>query len=167
MAHNSVAAIIFNEDRSQILVIKRRDVPIWTLPGGGVELNETPEAATLREVFEETGLKCSIHRPVALYTPVNRLTNQTYLFECQTMAGKLTTGDETEELGFFPVHQLPKPFFFLHRDWIADAENKSETLIRKPLTQVTYLKLAIYLCKHPIQVIRFMLSRLGLPINSR
>lgn len=167
MAQNSVAAIIFNQDRSQILVIKRRDVPIWTLPGGGIELKETPEVAIVREVFEETGLTVSIHRPVALYTPINRLSKPTYVFECQIMAGKLTTGDETRELGFFPVNQLPKPFFFLHLDWIADAELRSSEMITKALTQVTYQRLAIYLCKHPLQVIRFVLSRLGLPINSR
>jgi 8-oxo-dGTP diphosphatase len=45
----------------------------WTLPGGGVEFGEHPEAAAIRELYEETGLVGNIvellavdsmHRPV-------------------------------------------------------------------------------------------------------
>ena len=47
----------------------------WTLPGGGIEFGEHPEAAALRELEEETGLigeiagllaVDSMHRPVRL-----------------------------------------------------------------------------------------------------
>jgi 8-oxo-dGTP diphosphatase len=35
-------------------------VGMWTLPGGGIEFGEAPEAAAVREVQEETGLIASI-----------------------------------------------------------------------------------------------------------
>ncbi|MBN1347820.1 NUDIX hydrolase [candidate division KSB1 bacterium] len=36
----------------------------WTLPGGAVELNETPEEAVVREIKEETGLNVAVMRPL-------------------------------------------------------------------------------------------------------
>jgi len=35
---------------------------IWTLPGGGVEADETPAAAVIRELEEETGLRGTLVR---------------------------------------------------------------------------------------------------------
>ena len=35
----------------------------WLVPGGHIELNEVPEQAALREVFEETGLEISLYNP--------------------------------------------------------------------------------------------------------
>lgn len=32
---------------------------LWNLPGGKVEMKESPRAAAIREVFEETGLLCN------------------------------------------------------------------------------------------------------------
>lgn len=37
----------------------------WTLPGGGVEFDESLEDAVVREVFEETGYRVTVGRPVA------------------------------------------------------------------------------------------------------
>lgn len=37
-----------------------RGVPCWTLPGGGVDLDETPEEGVVREVREETGLDVEV-----------------------------------------------------------------------------------------------------------
>jgi 8-oxo-dGTP diphosphatase len=45
----------------------------WTLPGGGVEFGEHPEAAAIRELYEETGLVGSIVELLAvdsMYRPV-------------------------------------------------------------------------------------------------
>jgi 8-oxo-dGTP diphosphatase len=53
----AVSAAIFRDGR--VLIVRRERAPsrgIYTLPGGGVELGETLEAAVVREVREETGL---------------------------------------------------------------------------------------------------------------
>src|ERR1700722_2774036 len=74
--------IIFSPDRQQILLVQRCDVPIWVLPGGGIEDNETPIEAVEREVYEETGIIVSADRLVGTYLPVNSLASETKVFEC-------------------------------------------------------------------------------------
>ena len=162
-----VIAIVFAEEGSKVLVIKRRDVPIWVLPGGGVDPQETPEEAVIREVFEETGLHVSIKRHVATYLPINRLAHLTYLYECIQDAGALVTGNETREVGFYLLDTLPQPFFFLHRSWIEDASKQFPYPIKKHLTEVNYWNLFCYFCKNPLQVFRHLLSRMGKPYNSK
>jgi len=55
MIPKSVIGVVFSPDEKQVLLTKRRDVPVWVLPGGGIERNENPEDAIVREILEETG----------------------------------------------------------------------------------------------------------------
>lgn len=148
-------------------MLKRRDVPIWVFPGGGVDPGETPAEAVLREIHEETGLEAEIVRQVGEYTPLNRLARLTHVFECRVKGGHLTTGAETKELRFYPVSELPKEAFTIHTEWLDDALLHRKELIRRAITSVTYSKLLFYFCKHPVQVFRLFLSRMGIPWNSR
>ena len=74
--------IIFNHNKDEVLLVKRRDVPVWILPGGGVDTNETPEEALLREIQEETGYQVQITRKSAEYSPINRLAAFTSVYVC-------------------------------------------------------------------------------------
>ena len=55
------AAVI--DGKGQILLIRRADNGKWAMPGGALEVGETPAAGVVREALEETGVHC---RPVAL-----------------------------------------------------------------------------------------------------
>lgn len=166
MKKTSVNAIIYSEGLREVLAIKRRDVPIWVLPGGLVDKGEAPEEAVVREVLEETGLKVSIIRKSGCYFPVNRLAHETHVFECRALEGQPTTGEETREISYFSLETLPVPFFYVHKDMLNDARQYPTETVIKPLAQVTYRALAWYFLRHPLHVIRFTLSRLGIPINS-
>ncbi len=40
----------------------------WTLPGGGVDFGEHPDAAAIRELHEETGLVCEIESVAGVFS---------------------------------------------------------------------------------------------------
>lgn len=160
----SVAGVIFSLDRSQVLLIQRRDVPVWVLPGGGIDGEESPEEAIAREVKEETGFAVFVDRLVGDYYPVNRLTKHTHLYECKIINGQATISSETKNVRFFPLDSLPSmPPPYL--EWVEQALTFTPP-VQKNLSSVTYLCLFKHLCLHPILVIRFLFARLGWAINT-
>jgi ADP-ribose pyrophosphatase YjhB (NUDIX family) len=44
---------------------------LWTLPGGGLDHGEDPQAAVVREIFEETGLRATVSRDARVYSMHN------------------------------------------------------------------------------------------------
>ena len=163
---HSVAALIFDSKRESILLIKRRDVPVWALPGGAIDPGEEPEEAAIREAHEETGYRVSIIRKCAEYIPTNRLTRYTHVYECEISSGEATITDETLGCQFFALDNLPYYFPPPYPEWITEALESKE-LIKRKLTSITYWALIGYLFKHPLLVGRFLMARLGLAINNQ
>jgi len=164
--HESVAGIVFNPTSTEVLLIKRRDVPVWVLPGGGLEQGETPETAVCRELLEESGLKVSVVRKVALYEPRNKLARRTHFFECKVLSGELKTSEESSDVQFFSLNKLPlmpPPY----ASWIADAAAHNPNTLYKEIEGVNYWVFFKLLISHPILVGRFLLSRLGLHYNTK
>src|SRR3954463_13998227 len=65
MAVTRVACVgaIVRDDDGRLLLVRRGNDPgrgLWSVPGGRVEAGETSEAATAREVHEETGLRIRV-----------------------------------------------------------------------------------------------------------
>ena len=60
---------IYNRSKQEagVLLVKRKDLPIWDLPGGRVDERELLEEAAKREVREETGYEVEIVDKVGVY----------------------------------------------------------------------------------------------------
>lgn len=153
-------AIIWNETKDAILLVKRQDLPVWELPGGGIDAGESPEAAVIREALEETGLTVQTLSPIGIYYPLCRLAALSYTFECTSYTGTLTISDESSDIAFFPVDHLPKYLPPPYPDWIKDAREKREELIVKAITSVTYRALIGYLIGYPKLVLTFLKTRM-------
>jgi ADP-ribose pyrophosphatase YjhB (NUDIX family) len=155
----SVIGVVFSPDKTGVLLVERDDIPVWVLPGGGVDEGERPEDAIIREILEETGFTVKIKRLVGVYLPANRLTKVTHLYECTILEGKETPSQETRKVQFHPRNKLPYLLPPPFPEWIKDA-SQDAPLIHKTLHSVNYRALFFYLFKHPILVLRFVFKKL-------
>jgi len=107
---NAVAVIV--NKYNQILLLKRSNNPNqwmsnkWSLVGGGIEDNETPEEAIKREIKEETNLN--------IFDFVNPLVIQwfndsiEYLFACRYWGNSndVILNDENVNFGWFDLNEI-------------------------------------------------------------
>lgn len=161
----SVSCVIFNPSKDEVLLLKRRDIPVWVLPGGGIEHGETPEEAAVREAEEETGLAVALKRKVAFYQPANRLTKPTHFYEVEILSGTPQKGPETRDIGFFPLNDLPGKLVPFYRTWIEDALQFAPEVFQKKIRKTSYVTFLHYLIRHPLLVAQFFLTRMGIHLN--
>jgi ADP-ribose pyrophosphatase YjhB (NUDIX family) len=77
----------------------------WTLPKGRIDAGESAETAALREVYEESGLRAEIVRPLAMH---DGRAHYTYFFEMRLVADDGHHDDETRAVRFVTVVEATK-----------------------------------------------------------
>lgn len=112
----AAGAVILNE-KNEVLLQRRGDDKTWCVPGGGIEVGESTEQTTIREVYEETGLTISNLELFNVYSGKSQYHqypdgNEYYfvsiLYKTNQYSGNLyVDGDETIELKFFDVDAFP------------------------------------------------------------
>ena len=157
---NAALAIVLSPSDT-VLLVQRRDVPVWVLPGGGIETGEPPEVAAIRETFEESGITVDIIDHVATYQPINRLARTTHLFLCRPRSSEQPTAHNQEVAAahFFPLHSLPAKLFPLHRTFIDEWRSAKAIPIHRALTEVTYTALFRLFLSHPWWIARYLWTR--------
>jgi 8-oxo-dGTP pyrophosphatase MutT (NUDIX family) len=62
----SVTVLVFDEE-DRVLLVKHHNNELWVAPGGAIEPDQTPEAAALREMEEETGYIVELQANLGTY----------------------------------------------------------------------------------------------------
>jgi ADP-ribose pyrophosphatase YjhB (NUDIX family) len=118
----ATTAIVIN-NQGKLLLVKRGVPPnigSWCLPGGFMELEETPEECILREIKEETGLCGKIETLIGI-TQTNNTFYNSVLILCyliKNYKGILVAGSDSIDAAFFPFTDLPKIKFSSHKNFI-------------------------------------------------
>ena len=123
------AAIIDAEGR--ILLMRRSDNRLWVMPGGIMEVGETPAAAVVREAWEETGVRCVPVALVGVYdSRVWDKPSGQHLYKFTFLCSYVATGSgheqashahETLETEWVSEDNLPLDLYDGHRQRIQDA----------------------------------------------
>jgi ADP-ribose pyrophosphatase YjhB (NUDIX family) len=119
-----VGAMVFN-DSDEILLIKR-PTGQWLYPTGWADVGYSPAQVAAKEVLEETGLRATPLRLVAVYDvraladhPDVSLHFYSLIFYCRLDGGILNRHlTETLDAGFFSREHLPQPLARQDLQWV-------------------------------------------------
>jgi ADP-ribose pyrophosphatase YjhB (NUDIX family) len=93
----------------QVLLVQRDTPRFWELPGGSMVPGETPEAAVVREVREETGVHVEIIELLGWYERTGFRAHHSPVYVCCPRCGLPQAHDaDTVQARYFPLHRLPR-----------------------------------------------------------
>jgi len=98
--------IIFDKD-NRILLGHRRDYDLWNLPGGTMEIGESPWECVKREIKEETGFEVEIVRLTGIYNKLEK-NEVCFSFICKVTGGSFVINEEVDKIEYFDIKNIPK-----------------------------------------------------------
>ena len=126
----ATAAVVL-DDEEHLLMVKRGMEPgkgEWCLPGGFVEMDESPSEGVLRELHEETGLRGRVDRLIdavyedsSFYGPLIIIG-----YQITPQGGRLQAGDDAAEVRYFSLAELPRVAFNSHQTIIDKTGRKTK-----------------------------------------
>jgi ADP-ribose pyrophosphatase YjhB (NUDIX family) len=106
-----VRAAVFRD--GGLLMVRERLDGGWTMPGGWVDVGDTPSKAAERETWEEAGFQVKTRKLIGVYDanrarPLEIFHAFKLLFLCDILSGEARPSNETAEAGFFNQDQIPE-----------------------------------------------------------
>lgn len=104
------ASAVVVDDAGRILLQRRADNDLWSLPGGAMEIGETIADTAKRETREETGLEVSPLYVIGVYSHPSHVVEYadgevrqqfSVCFACKRAGGDLAPSSESTEVQFF------------------------------------------------------------------
>lgn len=112
----AVSAIVFDDD-GRVLLARRSDNGRWSIIGGISEPGEQPARTAVREVYEETAVRCVPERLVLVQSQEKPITYPNgdvcqfmdICLRCRAVGGEARVNDdENLEVGWFELDALPE-----------------------------------------------------------
>ncbi len=136
----TVDCVIFGLDESldlKVLLIQRAQTPFegqWALPGGFVEMEETLEAAALRELHEETGMEEVFIEQLFTFgapdrDPRGRVISVAYFALVNLQDHRVKADSDARHVAWFSLDSLP-PLAFDHADILRTAVARLRAKVR-------------------------------------
>ena len=97
--------------RLEIVLVRRRQPPLWALPKGTPDSGETLAETAIRETREETGLQVEIEEPISAITYFfvhgrTRFHKTVHFFLMHPIGGRLEDHDhEFDEVRWWPLEE--------------------------------------------------------------
>jgi ADP-ribose pyrophosphatase YjhB (NUDIX family) len=109
----AVGAVV-GDDEGRLLLIQRADSGVWLYPTGWADVGYSPSEVAIKEVREETGIRCEVVRPLAILDGLragfSRVPLYSLVFLCQAVGGELSPHPlECLDAGWFSEDTLPTP----------------------------------------------------------
>ncbi len=105
------AAVINHEGK--ILLVKEIMDKKWAMPGGWADVGDIPTEVAIRETKEESGYDVAPQKVIGVFDanrggrPLEFFHAFKIIFLCDLLGGKAATSDETEDVAFFKIDNLP------------------------------------------------------------
>lgn len=122
---SGVKVVVFNG--SQVLLVRRVDNGLWTLPAGIIEPGDEASHTAVREVLEETGVRCELTHLLgvgvtapATYPNGDHAQYLDIVFRAIHLGGEARINDdENLEVGYFELSDRPSlpPLHVRAIDW--------------------------------------------------
>jgi ADP-ribose pyrophosphatase YjhB (NUDIX family) len=103
------ASAIVLDERGGILLHRRSDNDLWSIPGGAMEVGESIAQTVVREVREETGFEVAPQSIVGIYSDPEHVVAYddgevrqqfSVCIACRLVGGEATTSDESLDVRF-------------------------------------------------------------------
>ena len=108
----SVRTVIFNQDKTKVLLVRETALQAYSLPGGWADLYDSPSQTSKNECLQEAGAEIEIVRLVGITnrTPFKAATSIpefVVIFEAKLKELHKEHEYETDDVGFFDIENLP------------------------------------------------------------
>jgi 8-oxo-(d)GTP phosphatase len=134
----------------EIALVHRPKYDDWTLPKGKPHPGETEEETAVREVKEETGLRCVLERPIGRIRYVDRRgrpkTVRYWLM--RPISGSFTPSDEVDELRWLSLDQSEAILSYEHDRWLLQRFAHPATSMHPGLGRSSLGSVPVYLVRH-------------------